>query len=578
MKAPFILLTPVLCSIKNDIFRFNRSFYRKIFIYTISSAVFILLITKLLNIGVVKLQNLSPEVFNILLIKGYSFIFTIIFFIQIINGLVVSLNTFFQSKELELLFTSPVNRSYLFFARLFETHLKTSWMLIIFGIPLLLSSGLYFQAGPVYYIFSFVLFMAFLSIPVNIGTGAALLLSSTVHITKLKKFIFSAGVIAVVVMVTLFRIFRPERFANPELFANVTLFLSELRTPSFILLPSRWLSESLFNLLNKIIGDTLIFVFLLLLTAYITVFFLELIFRKYHYRGWSLLQGGGVVLHEKCGRPSIVSHLAKKVASLKPVQRLFSSINVCSGMLLRKDVLYQLRDIKNINQIFILLSLIIIYLFSIASLPLNWEGYAIKLKYIISFFNLGLILIIITALCSRIVYPAIISEGNALWIIKTSPTTPKRYVWTKFIFFFIPLFVFGQLLIIFSSYFIDIEKAFTALNILTTALLCFSLVSMAISFSISDLKNTIGEGEKEEIKTAGIMFMIVSFFFITLTLVLETIPLFLFFLKEFVKIGFTQKTWFIIGAVIFVLLLINILVTVISMQISIKKIRGMEPG
>jgi len=61
-----------------------------------------------------KLQDISFEVFNALLSKGYALIFIIIFLIQIINGFIISLNTFYQSKELEILLTSPVNRASLF--------------------------------------------------------------------------------------------------------------------------------------------------------------------------------------------------------------------------------------------------------------------------------------------------------------------------------------------------------------------------------------------------------------------------------------------------------------------------------
>ena len=134
-----------------------------------------------------------------------------------------------------------------------------------------------------------------------------------------------------------------------------------------------------------------------------------------------------------------------------------------SRMFIKKDLLYQIRDVKNLHQILIIFSLIVVYLFSIASLPLNWEYYAVQLKYIISFFNLGLILIIIASLCSRLVYPAVVSEGNFLWIIKTSPITPKRYIWTKFLFFFIPIFALGQLLAIVSSFSIGTEKIFILL-------------------------------------------------------------------------------------------------------------------
>lgn len=576
MKELITLLSPVFWSIKNDLLRFSKSFYRKTFLYTLSGIVLIFLVTRLLNAGMDKLHILSPEVFNFLLIKGYSLIFLIIFFIQIINGVIMSLDKYYQAQELELLFTSPVNRTSLFFSRLFETHLKTSWMLIIFGIPLLASLGLQYQAHPAYYLYSVALLAVFSTIPVNIGISITIMLTGIFHLKKLKKFVFSASLITGAVIVILLRIFKPERFVNPELFANLTLFVSDLQTPFFILLPNRWLSESLFNFLNKNYSDTLIVISLLLLTSYLSVFCLVLIYRKYHYRGWSLLHRGDAVLKKKRKWTVMSSGFTKKLILSKPAQLLQPLLSSQCITILRKDILYQFHDIKNIQQNIILIALIIVYLFSIASLPLNWEGYGVRLKYAVSFFNLGLILIIIAALCSKLVYPSIVSEGNSFWIIKTAPITSKKYIWAKFFFLFIPIFILGQLLTIFSSFFVNIAKEILLLNILTTTLLCFSLVSLAISFSVRDLKKAIKEDKSEEIKTGNTTYMIISVFFIMFILALEVIPIYLYFLKEAVKVEFTQTAWFLLGAVIFVLLFVNILITAISMHLSIKKFDNIQ--
>lgn len=573
MREFYTLLAPVFWSIKNDIIRFSWSFYRRMLFYAISSGLFIFLITKLLSTGMARLQSLSPDVFNLLLIKGYSLIFIIIFFIQLINGFIISLNTYYQSKDLEILFTSPVNRISLFFSRLFETHLKASWMLVIFGIPLLVSSGLLYKGGLFYYPYSLMLFLAFSTIPVNIGIGGTIFISSAFHVRKLKRFLLSTGIIAVIIMITLLRVFKPERFVNPELFANLTLFISDIKTPSFILLPNRWLSESLFNFLSENYINIPIFIALLFLTSYITTFLLQIIFSRYHYKGWSLLQGGEIILKKK--RP-LLYKIFDFIKKIKPFNQLLLLSDSQSGILIRKDLIYQVRDIKNIHQILILLSLIVIYLFSIASLPLNWEYYEVQLKYIVSFFNLGLILIIIASLCSRIIYPALVSEGGSLWVLKTSPATPKRYIWSKFLFFFIPIFILGQLLTISSSFFMGIERPFFLVKMITTTLLSFSLVSMAIFFGISDLRGTIKEGVKEQIKTGSTIYMLTSVFLILFILTLEIIPIFLFFLKELTKIEFATKGWLIIGGVISILFLISLLVTSISIYLSIKRYKKLQ--
>jgi ABC-2 type transport system permease protein len=576
LKDLLTLLSPIFWTLKNELLSPGRAFYKKLLFYTLSSIVYIVLVTKLLISGMGELQNLSPEIFNIILIKGYSLIFMIIFFVQIINGAIMSLDRYYQSDELTLLLTSPVNRTSLFVSRLFETHLKTSWMLIIFGIPLLVSSGVMFQAGLIYYLYSLILLLLFSTIPVNLGIGITIMLSGIFHVRRLKKFMVVSGFFSVIGTITLLRIIRPERFVNPELFANTKIFLSGISAPSFILLPTRWLSEAIFNFLNKNYSETLIFVSLLLLTPYVTAIFLSYIYRRYHYRGWSLLQGGGIILKDKIRHSSYISSLAKKIINSGPVQRFLPSSWGQGLTLLRKDLTYQFRDIKNVQQNLILFSLIIIYLFSISSLPLNWEGYAVKLKYIISFMNLGLILIIIASLSSKLVYPAIVSEGYALWIIKTAPLSSRKYILTKFLLLFIPIFMLGQLLIIFSSFFIDIGKALFALNILTVTLVCFSLVSLAVAFSITDLKKSMKGGEEGEVKTGNAVYMAVSVLFTLFILALEIVPIYLFFLKESESAVFIQKTWFIIGAVVFVLLFVNILTPIISMRLSIRRFDNIQ--
>ncbi|MCX5718414.1 MAG: hypothetical protein NT055_00360 [Nitrospirae bacterium] len=182
-----------------------------------------------------------------------------------------------------------------------------------------------------------------------IGICLAILASGIFNIRKLKKFLFSGGIIAVIVVITLLRIFKPERFINPELFANLTLFISDMKTPSFVLLPNRWLSESLFNFLNRDYSSTLIFVALLFLTSYITTVLLQVIFIKYHYRGWILTQEGGVILKDKRQHASHISNFIKKILSAKPFQLLSSIIDTQSRILIRKDLAYQIRDVKNVH-------------------------------------------------------------------------------------------------------------------------------------------------------------------------------------------------------------------------------------
>lgn len=575
MRELYILFAPVFWSIRNDIIKVDLSFYRKSLFYVVASLVFMMLIAKLLGMGMMKLQGLSAEVFGVLLMKAYSLLFIIIFFIQIVNGFVITLGTYYQSKELEFLMSSPVSRTALFFARFFETHVRTSWMLVIFGIPLLASTGLLYHAHFLYYVLSIMFFIAFSTIPVNIGISAAIIVTSFFHAKKLRKILFSSGIIVAILLLTLLRLFRPERFANPELFASLTLFVGELKAPSFVLLPNRWLSDSIFHLLAKSEGgNTAIFVSLLFMTSYVSAVIAQIIFKRYHYKGWGLLQEGDMLKGKRLR--GIWGHTSShRILQLRVVRHFVSAFGIRCGVLILKDLLYQIRDVRKIHQVLIVISLITIYLFSIASLPLNWVGHTLELRHIISFFNLGLILIIIAALCARIVYPAVTEEGALLWIIRTSPVTPKTYIWGKLLFFFVPLFIVGQLLAIASSSLIGIEMPMVVLTVISTAIVSLSLTSMAIVFGVSDLKYTTGDSHKET-KPGSTIQMIASAFLIFLTLALEIVPVFLYLLKETKRGALSAEARMLIAGAVFLLCLINFFVTFLSLRISVRKIEGLH--
>ena len=115
----------------------------------------------------------------------------------------------------------------------------------------------------------------------------------------------------------------------------------------------------------------------------------------------------------------------------------------------------------------------------------------------------------------------------------------------------------GQLLTIVSTFSIGTEKVFIVLEVITTALLTFSLVGLAVVFSISDVKRR----SKEQARTGSTAYMLISVFLILFTLALEVIPVFLYFLKEAGKGAFTRTSWIAIGGMISVLFLVNLAVT-----------------
>ncbi len=91
-----------------------------------------------------------------------------------------------------------------------------------------------------------------------------------------------------------------QRFVNPEFFANLTIFIAEIKAPFFILLPNRWLGESIFRILNGTTGiDLILFISTIILTSYLTVIMADVALKRFHYRGWEIINRGEEMVWRK---------------------------------------------------------------------------------------------------------------------------------------------------------------------------------------------------------------------------------------------------------------------------------------
>ena len=87
------------------------------------------------------------------------------------------------------------------------------------------------------------------------------------------------------------------------------------------------------------------------------------------------------------------------------------------------------------------------YLFSIKSIPATTDF----LKDLTAFLNLGLTGFVVAALSVRFIFPTTSLEGQAYWIIFSSPLSVREFLWGKFFIFVVPVIILGEFLIIASN-------------------------------------------------------------------------------------------------------------------------------
>src|SRR5205085_1843818 len=134
----------------------------------------------------------------------------------------------------------PVDWLTLYLAKLLETLVNSSWMVVLMAVPMFAAYGVVYDGG---WLFPFIVvatFVPFLTVPAVVGSAVTLLLVNAFPARRTRDILSVIAVLAAGGIVVLFRLIRPERLARPEGFRSLVDFVTVLRTPTSPFLPSEW--------------------------------------------------------------------------------------------------------------------------------------------------------------------------------------------------------------------------------------------------------------------------------------------------------------------------------------------------
>ena len=96
--------------------------------------------------------------------------------ILLLSNIITSLSSFFLARDLDLLVSAPVDWLTLYGAKLFETTLHSSWMVVLLAIPIFTAYGVAYEGGLLFPLVAIVAFIPFLILPSVVGSAITLLL------------------------------------------------------------------------------------------------------------------------------------------------------------------------------------------------------------------------------------------------------------------------------------------------------------------------------------------------------------------------------------------------------------------
>lgn len=502
---------------------------------------------------------------DLLAIRLLSMILLTFFSILLFSNIVTALSTFYLSGELDILLSSPVRIENIYRAKFIETIADSSWMTLVYSLPVFLAYGAVFKANVVYYIGLVFTVIPFLIIPAGIGIALTMLLVNTFPARRARDILVLFGLLFFVALYILFRMLRPEKLVDPDMFPTLIQYLTAMRAPVSPLLPSSWASETLAPLLRSSRGESVFSLLMLWSTAGAVFVIGESICCRIYYAGWSRSQEG---------RKAPVSRSRAAETFFRSVSFPFPGK---MRAIVLKDVKLFFRDASQWSQLFLLLALMVVYIYSFKLLPIERAAMpSFYLQNLVSFLNLGMVGFVTSAVAVRFVFPAVSLEGASFWIVRSAPLSIRDFLWAKFWSSLLPLLILAEILIILSNSLLKVTPFMMGLGIVTVFTMTFGITSLGIGLGAAFPQFKHENAAQIPSGFGGIVYMLVTMLFIGTVIVLEAWPVYRVFAALTFGGRISPSAWTMITLAFILIAAVHGMAVLIPMKIGWKRLKQRE--
>ncbi|MEN6376093.1 MAG: hypothetical protein ABFD75_15110 [Smithella sp.] len=565
MRTIYPLLKPRFLSAFNNMRKSNKNSFRIRFL--IFSAIGLIFWSgTFLTCYRILLYFQSVQDFgNILAMKLLSMAIMTFFALLIFSNIINILSHLYLSRDLQLLHSLPVGAGDLFFSRWLISTFDSSWMVVLFSLPVFLSYGIIYKAGIFFYLIA-VLSIILMCLITSALSGILVLFGAKIlPAGRIRTVFIILGITLVLMLVLALRLTRPEQLVNPDSFASAVLYLNSMQTPDFPLLPTTWITDAVRNALNNKFKSSLFDIALTGSCAFTLIFFAGIIARKTYFPGFSKSQT----------TPGRLFTPAKNQGL--HWENLFNFLSRTAKAFAVKEIRTFFRDSTQWPQLFLMGALIVIYLYNFSVLPLDKAPIkTIYLQNLFSFLNMGLAAFVLSAIAARFVFPAVSMEGAAFWIIRAAPVSLKTFLWIKFFVYYIPLILLAELLVVCSNLMLQVSFFMMALSILTIFCLVPAVVAMGIGLG-AIYPDFQSENPAQTVTSfGGLLFMILSLALIAVVIILEAGPVYYIFVSGMRHQSLTtwQMAWF--AGSFTIALFLCIFVVAYPMRLGEKNLQNMQ--
>lgn len=450
------LLLPFAWTVKNRFFPGGKVSPR-----TAGLAFFALAVLVALYLAAAKVTGYffrQNELGVILCLKIFQMAWILLFAMQVFSCLVATVSSFFLSRDNEIVFAAPVSPAELFSMRYTTMTIYSSWMLVVFSLPVFAAFGQAFSAPALYWPLMLATVVATVTSATAIASVLAVFLVHFFPARRLKDIVMYLSLLFAAFIYFMLRLLRPEELVNPDQFGHFMEYLSSISQPAAPWLPAGWAA----NLLSLYLLDSEID-WLLLALMLLTPVALYLLAEAAMGRWFTLA-------HTK-SQESFGGHLHYRPS------RHVSRWRWLAG----KEARGFWRDSAEWSQLFMIAALVVVYLYNFKMLPV--ERSPLEREYttnLLSFLNIGLAGFIAVSLSARFIYPSVSAEGESFVLVRAAPISMQSYLRAKYFFYAVPLSLLTLVLTVFSDRLLQTSGPMSYISAFSAQCISWTVAAIAI--------------------------------------------------------------------------------------------------
>jgi ABC-2 type transport system permease protein len=464
----------------------------------------------------------------------------------ILSNVITAISSFYLSKNIPFLLAKPVSIKDIIRLKALETVLNSTWMVLSFIPPVFIAYGVSYQASAVYYIAISFVFILFLLLTAGIGICIAHMLVRFFPARRTKIVLLGVGMILFLLLYFTMKSIIPRTLETPE---DLLGSFMSFRTNS-PLFPGYWITATVLPMLRGKTPD--VFYSLVLLSN--CMFF-------------SLLSS---VIGMRVFR--------KNIEKLQPSEQ-GPGRGLLGGLypdpktaVFYKDILFFFRDAGQWSQVAIIGALVMVYIYNFKSVPIDaLAGLTPFIRELMLLINMTMAGLVLSAVAARFLYTSVSLEGEAFWIIRTSPVNISRFLWSKFLYGCLAVTLIIVLVVFFTNLAIKVTGLLMYASIGTTLLLCISVSGLGTGLGAIYPKFRYENIASVSMSLGGMAFMVLAFLVVLITLSLEA---WIFYILH---AGPDSAGKIQIGLCIIFILAINTAAFLLPMKIGVKRLSEFSP-